>query len=261
MIEPLLLTATQISTFDGQRLLTKASGFFFERDERLYLVTSRHVVIDEPSEHRPNRIEIELHVDDVNLTRSTGFSVLLYREARASGTKAGTPVARSTWRSSNWTARHCRARRSCVRSPRPTATLARRHRGRHVAADRGISARLSRHAAPSAGGAPGGDRLVVRPAFPGPGLLPHRCTHAPRHQRRAGGDARPPRRAATVACRGNCWACTPRAWTCARAICSRTNRLGLNCAWYADILLTLTESGGSRGAAPRVVNTKARPPG
>jgi len=82
MIEPLLLTATQISTFDGQRLLTKASGFFFERDARLYLVTSRHVVIDEPSEHWPNRIEIELHVDDVNLTRSTGFSVLLYHEGK-----------------------------------------------------------------------------------------------------------------------------------------------------------------------------------
>ena len=43
MTEPLLLTATQISTFLGTQLLTKASGFFFERDERLYLVTSRHV--------------------------------------------------------------------------------------------------------------------------------------------------------------------------------------------------------------------------
>ncbi len=83
MIEPLLLTATQISTFDGDRLLTRASGFYFERDTRLYLVTSRHVVIDEPSEHHPDRIEIELHVDETNLTRSTGFSVLLYREGVA----------------------------------------------------------------------------------------------------------------------------------------------------------------------------------
>jgi hypothetical protein len=83
MPEPLLLTATQISTFDGRRLLTKASGFFFARDERLYLVTSRHVVIDEPSAHTPDRIEIELHVDEVNLTRSIGFSVLLYQEGKA----------------------------------------------------------------------------------------------------------------------------------------------------------------------------------
>jgi len=83
MPEALLLTATQISTFDGPRLLTRASGFFFARDERLYLVTSRHVVIDEPSAHTPDRIEIELHVDEVNLTRSIGFSVLLYHEGKA----------------------------------------------------------------------------------------------------------------------------------------------------------------------------------
>ena len=83
MTEPLLLTATQISTFNGSQLLTNASGFFFARDEHLYLVTSRHVVFDEPSAHRPDRIEIELHVDDVNLTRSTGFSVLLYHEGQA----------------------------------------------------------------------------------------------------------------------------------------------------------------------------------
>ena len=82
MTEPLLLTATQISTFDGPRLLTKASGFFFARGERLHLVTSRHVLIDEASAHHPDRIEIELHVDEVNLTRAAGFSILLYREGR-----------------------------------------------------------------------------------------------------------------------------------------------------------------------------------
>ena len=83
MTEPLLLTATQISTFLGTQLLTKASGFYFERDERLYLVTSRHVLIDEPSPHLPDRIEIELHMDEVDLTRSTGFSVLLYRDGKS----------------------------------------------------------------------------------------------------------------------------------------------------------------------------------
>ena len=77
-IEPLLLTTTRVSTFDGNRLLTEASGFFFERDGRLFLVTSRHVVIDKPSKHFPNRIEIELHNDERNLTRSIGLSVLLY---------------------------------------------------------------------------------------------------------------------------------------------------------------------------------------
>ena len=54
--EPILLSAARISTFEGQRALTGASGFFFERDGRLYLVTSRHVLLDEPSGHFPDRI-------------------------------------------------------------------------------------------------------------------------------------------------------------------------------------------------------------
>ncbi len=83
MTEPLLLSATQVSTYEGERLLTRASGFFFARDERLYIVTSRHVVLDEPSKHYPDRIEIELHVDAVNLTRSTGLSILLYRDGKS----------------------------------------------------------------------------------------------------------------------------------------------------------------------------------
>lgn len=51
MTEPLLLTSVQITTFDGKRLLTQASGFFFERAAHLYLVTTRHVLIDEASGH------------------------------------------------------------------------------------------------------------------------------------------------------------------------------------------------------------------
>jgi hypothetical protein len=80
VIEPLLLTTTRLTTYDGDRLLTGASGFFFERDGRLYLVTSRHVVVDKPSRHLPNRIEIEFHCDVANLARSLVMSLLLYRD-------------------------------------------------------------------------------------------------------------------------------------------------------------------------------------
>lgn len=81
-IEPLLLAATRVSTFLQQRLLTQASGFFFQRDERLYLVTSRHVCYDEPSGHHPDRLEIELHTDAGNMTDSIGFSIPLYRDGQ-----------------------------------------------------------------------------------------------------------------------------------------------------------------------------------
>jgi S1-C subfamily serine protease len=83
MIEQILLTATPIRTFSGTVHRTSATGFFFERDERLFLVTSRHVLVDEVSDHRPDRVEIELHTDAANLARSVGFSVPLYRDGTA----------------------------------------------------------------------------------------------------------------------------------------------------------------------------------
>lgn len=82
-IEPLLLTTTRVQTFNGTQLLTGASGFFFERDDRLFLVTSRHVLIDQPTNHFPDRIEIEIHTHPTNLTLSTGLSVLLYHEGKS----------------------------------------------------------------------------------------------------------------------------------------------------------------------------------
>ena len=83
MIESLLLAVTRVSTLLGQRQLTHATGFFFEREKHLFLVTSRHVVLDEPGKHFPDRIEIELHVDPENLTRTVQFSIPLYREGKS----------------------------------------------------------------------------------------------------------------------------------------------------------------------------------
>lgn len=83
MIDSLLLSAARISTFELDRPLTSASGFFFEREERLYLVTSRHVLVDEPSKHHPNRIEIEIHTREDDLAKSVRFSLLLFRDGKS----------------------------------------------------------------------------------------------------------------------------------------------------------------------------------
>lgn len=82
MIESVLLAATRVLTFEQQRPLTNASGFFFERDQRLFLITSRHVLFDEPSKHFPDRIEIELHTEATNMAKSIGFSIPLYRDGK-----------------------------------------------------------------------------------------------------------------------------------------------------------------------------------
>lgn len=79
-VEALLLSTTRITTFTGGRVLTSASGFFFRRGERLFLVTNRHVLSDAGSGHFPDRIEIGVHTDARDLTRHTVCSLPLYRD-------------------------------------------------------------------------------------------------------------------------------------------------------------------------------------
>lgn len=80
MIDSILLSVARILTFNGSTTLTNATGFFFERDGRLFLVSSRHVFFDGPSGHSPDRIEIEVHVDADNVADSVQFSIPLYRD-------------------------------------------------------------------------------------------------------------------------------------------------------------------------------------
>lgn len=77
------LGVTRVLTYAGSQGLTAASGFYFERDGRLYLVTSRHVLFDGPSGHAPDRIEIDVHTDLRDLTRMATVSILLYRDGVA----------------------------------------------------------------------------------------------------------------------------------------------------------------------------------
>jgi len=84
LIDPLLFATARLSTFNGAQGLTHASGFFFRRDGHIFLVTSRHVFIDESLGHHPDRIEVELHLDRDNAVAATGWSVLLYEDGQAS---------------------------------------------------------------------------------------------------------------------------------------------------------------------------------
>lgn len=83
MIETILLAVTRVTTFEGQQAKTNATGFFFKRGQRLFVVTSRHVLIDEPTQHFPDRIEIELHGNPNNVAESIGFSILLYHDGKS----------------------------------------------------------------------------------------------------------------------------------------------------------------------------------
>ena len=80
MIESLLLAVTRVNTMVGNRKLSNATGFFFERNDRLFFVTARHVLFDQPSGHRPDRLLIELHTDPQNVAVTSLMSLPLYHQ-------------------------------------------------------------------------------------------------------------------------------------------------------------------------------------
>ena len=82
MIEALLLAVTRITTIAGGKVKSNATGFFFERDDRLYLVTARHVLRDDASGHRPDELLIDLHVDPENAVELARLLVPLYRDGK-----------------------------------------------------------------------------------------------------------------------------------------------------------------------------------
>ncbi len=81
-VDDLLLSVTRISTFAGSRALTSASGFFFRRKHRLFLVSNRHVFEDVPTAHFPDRIEIGVHTDLQDLRQYVVLPLPLHRGGR-----------------------------------------------------------------------------------------------------------------------------------------------------------------------------------
>ncbi len=83
LIESLLLAVTRVTTVLNKKEKTNATGFFFEREGRLYLVTARHVLRDEASDHHPDGILIELHIDPDNVVEATRFMIPLFRDGKS----------------------------------------------------------------------------------------------------------------------------------------------------------------------------------
>lgn len=81
-VESILIAVTRISTFKQDQLLTNATGFFLERDQKLFVVTNRHVVTSPETGHTPDRIELELHINAQNIAEVTAYSIPLYKNAQ-----------------------------------------------------------------------------------------------------------------------------------------------------------------------------------
>lgn len=77
-MDSILLAAVPVTTCAAGTVLTNASGFLFERDEQLFLITSRHVLHDPPNGHRPDAVRLTIHTDPDNLASAEDVVVPLY---------------------------------------------------------------------------------------------------------------------------------------------------------------------------------------
>ncbi|HSV80574.1 MAG TPA: serine protease [Ramlibacter sp.] len=257
MTEPLLLTTTRLSSFRGGQLLTAATAFFFAREDRLFAVTSRHVLHDDPTGHYPDRIELVLHVDAVDLTRTVLFSVPLYRDGRA------------VWRQGTDSAGEVDvAVLELERKSLPHNVVLRAFEPRHLQpatpdVEVGASVRIVgfplgfydtlhnlpvvRHAIIASSF---GVRFQGQGCFLTDGRMHRGSSGAPVVMRCRTGDASMPWRLLGVH--------AARLDMITRDL-AQDETLGLNSTWYADILMTLTEDDAASSKAEPVASSKAEP--
>jgi hypothetical protein len=79
-VDMLLLSTTRVTAFAAGHVLSSASGFFYRNGDRLFLVSNRHVFSDADSGHVPDRIDIEVHTDAQDLAQRVVVSLPLYRD-------------------------------------------------------------------------------------------------------------------------------------------------------------------------------------
>jgi hypothetical protein len=79
-IDEIYFRIAKIRTFVGELALTNATGFFYMHECFLYLVTSRHVVLNEVEGHRPDRLQLSLHSNQHDLRQRAELSIPLYKD-------------------------------------------------------------------------------------------------------------------------------------------------------------------------------------
>ena len=78
MMSHLLVIVALVTLLQNGQPVGKATGFFYTRDETLYFVTNRHVVIDESKGLKPDSFRIRLHTSPQDLTKHVDRDIPLY---------------------------------------------------------------------------------------------------------------------------------------------------------------------------------------
>jgi S1-C subfamily serine protease len=65
----------------GGKAVGTATGFFYLKNDRIYFVTNRHVVLDETKGLKPDELVVRLHANPKDLTANVERRIPLYRGA------------------------------------------------------------------------------------------------------------------------------------------------------------------------------------
>jgi len=78
-VNELLFIVALITMVQGSQNVGSATGFFYVKNDVLYFITNRHVVIDETKGLKPDDLRIRLHTDVGDLTKNADRTIALYR--------------------------------------------------------------------------------------------------------------------------------------------------------------------------------------
>lgn len=75
----LFLIVALITMLQGGTGVGTATGFFYQKNNTIYLVTNRHVVVDETKGIKPEALSLKLHTDPQDLTKNVDRTIPLYK--------------------------------------------------------------------------------------------------------------------------------------------------------------------------------------
>ncbi|MBN4054505.1 trypsin-like peptidase domain-containing protein [Nitrospira defluvii] len=79
----LFFVVSLVTMIQSGKPVGTATGFFYEKNDSLYFVTNRHVVVDESKGVKPDILRVRLHTNPDDLTKNADRDVPLYDKGKA----------------------------------------------------------------------------------------------------------------------------------------------------------------------------------
>ena len=86
-IDPIYISTTFIERMSGTKFAGSATGFFFIKDDQIYLITNKHVIYGEKFAEKDTKPEVDafkllLHTDRNNTTSNAVYDLALFQDSK-----------------------------------------------------------------------------------------------------------------------------------------------------------------------------------